>query len=73
MEELVTYLARNLVTDGSQVKVDARDANDIRLSVAKDDRGAIIGKGGRTIKAIRTLLRTAGMRTGDRANLTLED
>jgi len=71
--DLVKYLAANLVNDRSQVRVQSDDQDTVRLSVAPSDRGAIIGKGGRTIKAIRTLMRTAAVRSGGRAQLKLED
>jgi predicted RNA-binding protein YlqC (UPF0109 family) len=59
-EELVRFLAENLVNDPAQVKVDRRDAGRtlvLELNVAQEDMGRVIGKGGRVANAMRTLLR----------------
>ena len=74
MKELVTYLATNLVGDRANVRVKSgKDKDSISLSVAKSDRGAIIGKEGRTIKSLRALVRAAGTKSGTRPQLILED
>jgi predicted RNA-binding protein YlqC (UPF0109 family) len=73
MEKLVEYIAKSLVEDPDQVRVETvRDTDDeqlIELSVAPDDRGRVIGKNGRTAHAIRTLLSTA---SPDYRNISLE-
>jgi predicted RNA-binding protein YlqC (UPF0109 family) len=59
-EELVRFLAENLVNDPAQVKVERRDAGRtlvLELNVAQEDMGRVIGKGGRVANAMRTLLR----------------
>jgi len=59
-EELVRFLAENLVNDPTQVKVERRDAGRtlvLELNVAQEDMGRVIGKGGRVANAMRTLLR----------------
>ena len=66
MEELVRYIAQNLVDDPSAVAVETREEGDtvvISLSVAPADMGKVIGRQGRIAKAIRpadvsTLART---------------
>ena len=72
MKELVEYIAKSLVEDPTQVKVVETEEGDyvrIELTVAKEDMGRIIGKGGRVANSIRTLLRVAAAREGKRASL----
>jgi predicted RNA-binding protein YlqC (UPF0109 family) len=59
MKELLEALARGLVDEPGQVRVRARADEDfvrLDLEVAADDRGRVIGRGGRTAEALRTLL-----------------
>ena len=67
MVELVDYIARNLVDDPAEVKVTSKPGEDdsviIELTVAKDDRGKVIGKQGRIAKAIRTVVRAASVKS----------
>src|SRR5207302_7643330 len=67
MREVLEYLAKNLVSDPDAVKVDEVTNGttvSLRLSVAPDDMGKIIGRGGRTVRAIRDVLRAAAKRDG---------
>jgi predicted RNA-binding protein YlqC (UPF0109 family) len=62
VKELVEYLARQLVDDPTQVRVDEYRHGDrvtLRLHVAEGDMGRVIGKQGRIAQAIRTLVRVA--------------
>ena len=62
MKDLVQYLAKSLVNNPDAVEISETAADDssvLRLKVAKDDLGRIIGKQGRTAKSIRTLLNAA--------------
>jgi predicted RNA-binding protein YlqC (UPF0109 family) len=66
--ELVEYLARRLVEQADQVSVEEVDEDGtlvIRLHVAPDDLGRVIGRGGRIARAMRTLVRAGGAH-GDR-------
>jgi len=66
--ELVEYLARRLVEQGDQVVVEEVEEDGalvIRLRVAPEDLGRVIGRGGRIARALRTLVR-AGAAHGDR-------
>jgi predicted RNA-binding protein YlqC (UPF0109 family) len=66
--ELVEYLARRLVENEDQVAVDEVEEDGtlvIRLRVAPDDLGRVIGRGGRIARALRTLVRAGGAQ-GDR-------
>ena len=76
MRDLVVWLAQQLVQDKSAVKVDAieRDRSTVlELTVAPDDLGRVIGRGGRTAKALRTVLDLAARREGRRAVLDILD
>ena len=64
MDELVKYIACNLVDDPEGVKVEMREEEDayvIELQVAEGDMGKVIGKQGRIAKAIRTLVKAASI------------
>jgi uncharacterized protein len=67
VKELVEFLARELVDDPDSVQVteaaDSRGAL-LTLTVAPDDMGKVIGRGGRTAKAIRAVVRAAASRQG---------
>jgi uncharacterized protein len=72
MKPLAEYIAKNLVEHPDEVAVDEiRHGNRVtlELSVAKDDMGRVIGKGGRVANAIRTLLRVAADREGCQVTL----
>ncbi len=76
MRELVVWLAQQLVDDKAAVKVESieRDRSTVlELTVAEDDLGRVIGRGGRTAKAIRTVLDIAARRQGRRAVLDILD
>ena len=76
MRDLVLWLAQQLVEDKAAVKVGAieRDRSTvIELTVAPDDLGRVIGRGGRTAKALRTVLDSAARREGRRAVLDILD
>ncbi|UJR80602.1 KH domain-containing protein [Sandaracinus amylolyticus] len=74
LEELLTFIARNLVDEPDEVRVQAVDgdrATVYELSVAEDDLGKVIGKDGRTARAIRTLLAATSARLRKRAILEI--
>jgi predicted RNA-binding protein YlqC (UPF0109 family) len=76
VRDLVLWLARELVERRDAVKVDAieRDRSTVlELSVAEDDLGRVIGRGGKTAKALRTVLDLAGRREGRRVVLDILD
>jgi predicted RNA-binding protein YlqC (UPF0109 family) len=73
MEELLVWIARGLVDDPDEVRVERVDEGDVlvlRLHVAEGDVGKVIGRHGRVARALRTVVRSAGNR-GDR-RLVLE-
>ena len=64
MEELVRFIAKNLVDEPDSVKVETREEGDtvvISLSVAPGDMGKVIGRQGRIAKAIRTVVKAASV------------
>ena len=76
MRDLVLWLARELVENKDAVQVDAieRDRSTVlELAVAPDDLGRVIGRGGRTAKALRTVIDAAARPTGRRAALDILD
>lgn len=76
MRDLVLWLARELVEDREAVKVDAieRDRSTVfELSVAEDNLGRVIGRGGKTAKALRAVLDLAARREGRRVVLDIID
>ncbi len=76
MRDLVLWLARELVDDRDAVQVDAieRDRSTVlELTVAEGDLGRVIGRGGKTAKALRTVLDLAARREGRRAVLDILD
>ncbi len=76
IQELVEYITKSLVDDPSQVRVklteNAHTVN-VELQVAPEDMGRIIGKGGRVVNSLRTLVRIAAIRQGKRATLEILD
>ncbi len=76
MRDLVLWLARELVDRKDAVQVDAleRDRSTVfELTVDPDDLGRVIGRGGRTAKALRTVIDAAARREGKRAVLDILD
>src|ERR1700722_20983410 len=74
MVELVTEIARALVDNPDQVVVEAiedRDGTVIRLRVAANDVGKVIGKQGRTARSARTILSAASMKLKHRFALDI--
>jgi uncharacterized protein len=74
MKELVETIARALVDDPNQVNASEEmeeGTTVIKLTVAKEDMGRIIGKEGRTAKAIRTLLNAVSTKDNKKAILKI--
>jgi predicted RNA-binding protein YlqC (UPF0109 family) len=74
MKELIEFIAKSLVDDPSEVYVRVqthRDSVHLELSVAEEDMGRVIGRGGRVANAMRALLRVAASQQGVRASLDI--
>ena len=70
MRDLLVYLARALVDHPDRVKVEEFEEDDgtlvLELSVADDDYGQIIGRGGRTAQALRSVVKAAAVKDNRR-------
>jgi predicted RNA-binding protein YlqC (UPF0109 family) len=76
MRELVEFVAKSLVDHPDDVRTRFRERDDqtvIELEVAPEDLGKIIGRQGRTARAIRTLLTAAGQKSRRRYTLDIVD
>ena len=74
MKEFINFIARKLVDEPEAVDVTLLEDDDnltIELRVAKEDLGKVIGKQGRTARAMRTVLATAAAKTGKRSRLEI--
>ena len=70
MRELLVYLAKALVDQPERVEVEQFEEDDgtlvLELSVAPDDYGQVIGRGGRTAQALRTVVKAAAVKDNRR-------
>jgi predicted RNA-binding protein YlqC (UPF0109 family) len=76
VEQLLTYLARALVDQPDQVSLRMSEVDGARLfelKVAPEDVGKVIGRDGRTVNALRTLLNAAAQKSGQKVRLEILD
>ena len=76
LENLLLFLARSLVDEPEEVEVEGRETDsrvDLTLRVAHGDMGKVIGRGGRIVKAIRTVMKAASVKEGKRVNVEIAD
>ena len=74
--DLLEHLARRLVDEPDAVRVEREERDDVvvlRLFVAKDDVGKVIGRQGRIARALRTLVRASAAREGRRVMVEIAD
>ena len=74
MQELITYIARALVDSPDAVQVTVTEEDDtfiVDLAVDKDDLGKVIGKQGRTARAMRSLLSAAAGKEDRKSRLNI--
>jgi uncharacterized protein len=72
LEKLLLVLARSLVEEPEAVEVSGTETDsrvDLELRVAQEDMGKIIGRQGRTIRAIRTVVKAASVKLGKRVSV----
>jgi predicted RNA-binding protein YlqC (UPF0109 family) len=77
VRDLLEYLARALVDEPESVSVEQFEEDDgtvvLELAVAEDDYGKIIGRGGRTANALRTVVKAAAVRENRRVLVDIVD
>ncbi len=77
MKELLEYLARGLVERPEEVQVNELEEDDgtivLELAVASDDYGNVIGRGGRTASALRTIIKSAAVKDRRRVFVDIID
>jgi hypothetical protein len=75
MKDLVEYIAKSIASSPDDVRVTEEEVEDgrviLRLEVAPDDKGKVIGREGRVAQSIRVLLRVAAVKRGTRAVLEI--
>jgi uncharacterized protein len=72
LQKLLVVLARSLVEEPEAVEVSGTETDsrvDLELRVLPEDMGKIIGRQGRTIRAIRTVVKAASVKLGKRVNV----
>jgi predicted RNA-binding protein YlqC (UPF0109 family) len=76
MKELIEFIATSLVDDPTQVRVSQEQHGGkiyLKLKVAKEDMGRVIGRQGRVANSMRLLLNVSASRSGKQAYLDVED
>ena len=77
VEDLLAYLARALVDEPDEVSVESFEEEDgtivLELHVGEDDTGKVIGRGGRTVAALRTVVKASAVRQGRRVLVDVVD
>ena len=74
MKELVEYIAKSIASRPDDVRVTEEEEGGriiLRLEVADEDKGKVIGRQGRVAQSIRMLLRVAAVKRGNRAILEI--
>ncbi len=76
LENLLLFLARQLVDEPDKVEVSGKETDsrvDLTLRVAEGDVGKVIGRGGRIVKAIRTVMKAASVKAQKRVSVEVSD
>jgi uncharacterized protein len=76
LENLLLFLARSLVDEPEKVEVSGRETDsrvELTLRVASGDMGKVIGRQGRIVKAIRTVMKAASVKANKRVNVEIAD
>ncbi len=76
LQDLVRFLTKSLVDDPDSVEVSGTEEDtrvDLEIRVAQEDIGKVIGRQGRTIKAIRTVAKAASVKVGKRVSVEVQD
>jgi predicted RNA-binding protein YlqC (UPF0109 family) len=77
MEDLLEFLARSLVDRPDEVSVEGFEEDDgtivLEIDVAEEDVGKVIGRGGRTVSSLRTVMRAVASRQDERVLVDVVD
>jgi predicted RNA-binding protein YlqC (UPF0109 family) len=76
LKELLEFLAKSLVDHPDQVRVEETETDNavlLRLTVAKEDVGKVIGKQGRIARALRTVVKASAVKDGKQATVEILD
>jgi len=76
LKELLEFLPKSLVDHPDQVRVEETETDSgvlLRLSVAKEDVGKVIGKQGRIARALRTVVKASAVKDGKQATVEILD
>ena len=76
LKDLLLFLARSLVDEPEKVEVEGKETDsrvDLTLRVAPGDMGKVIGRHGRIVKAIRTVMKAASVKANKRVNVEVVD
>jgi predicted RNA-binding protein YlqC (UPF0109 family) len=77
LEDLLEFLARSLVDNPDEVSVEGFEEDDgtivLEVHVAEDDVGKVIGRGGRTVSSLRTVMRAVASRQDERVLVDVVD
>jgi hypothetical protein len=77
LKDLLEYIVKEIVSEPKKIKIaetaEADGTVHLALSVAEEDMGTVIGKQGKTVVAIRSLLKTAAAKAGQHVFLELEE
>jgi predicted RNA-binding protein YlqC (UPF0109 family) len=74
MKDLLEYIVKSIVAAPDEVKISEENSEDgllIKLEVAADDKGRVIGRQGRVAQALRTLLRVKAAKDNTRVRLEI--
>lgn len=76
LENLLLFIVRRIVDEPDKVEVSAKETDsrvDLTLRVAEGDVGKVIGRGGRIVKAIRTVMKAASVKAQKRVSVEVSD
>lgn len=76
MIKALTYIVSHLVTDPSKVEIKEEEIDGMTnfiISVPKEDMGRVIGKEGKVIRAVRSVVKIPAIREGKKININLEE
>lgn len=76
MKDTLTYIISSIVDDAEKVRIEETDVNgivELRILVAKDDIGKVIGKDGKIIRAIRNVMKIPAMKHNKKVQISVDE